>query len=247
VDKDLLVARQTACNTAATLTQLAPREAGQLERLLRTNVSDTKTAFGAAVAFEPRAFAPDRERFSRYVCRSAQDHGVIVRDLAYDYTAWDWYRLPRESRKVVWTEPYFDRGGGEILMCTCSAPFFRGEEFQGVATVDVSLEDLRERLLRASTGGEYCMIVSRTGTFVSHPEEARIMADSVFDLAERCGSPELAEAGHKMTAGETGVRRLVDPETGENAWMVFVPVASVGWSLAAVIPESQVQIGRAHV
>jgi len=249
VDKDLSVACQTARNAAASLGQFPLREAGQIDALLSANVRDTPSAFGSAAAFEPRAFDPGRERFARYACRSAKGPGLIVKDVPYDYFRWDWYRLPRESRlpreagQPVWTEPYFDRGAGDILMCTCSVPFYRDKEFRGVATVDVSLEDLREELRKASTGEEYCTIVSRTGTFISHPDQSRIMADSVFRLAERSGSEELAKIGREMTAGKTGVRRLTDAETGKTAWIVFVPIESVGWSLAAVIPESQVMAG----
>jgi sigma-B regulation protein RsbU (phosphoserine phosphatase) len=43
-----------------------------------------------------------------------------------------------------------------------------------------------------------------------------------------------------MIAGRNGVRRLPDVETGEPVWIVFVPIASVGWSVAEVIPEAKV-------
>ncbi len=33
--------------------------------------------------------------------------------------------LPRDASTGVWTEPYFDEGGGNIYMTTFSAPFFR--------------------------------------------------------------------------------------------------------------------------
>ena len=43
-----------------------------------------------------------------------------------------------------------------------------------------------------------------------------------------------------MIAGKTGVRRLTDVTTGRPAWIIFVPVESVQWSLFAVIPEDAV-------
>jgi len=84
------------------------------------------------------------------------------------------------------------------------------------------------------------MVVSRTGTFVSHPDESYILGQSIFSLAEWHQSQELADLGHEMAAGKRGVHRLVDVESGEPVWFVFAPVASVGWSVAAVIPEARV-------
>jgi sigma-B regulation protein RsbU (phosphoserine phosphatase) len=240
IEKGLAPVEQTAKNTASLLTRSPLREKEQLEKLLFSNVRDTPHAFGSAVAYEPGEFAPDLSRFSRYVCRDASTQNPVRKEIAYDYLCWDWYQLPKRLGRPVWTEPYLDRGAGDVLMCTYSAPFFRNQTFQGVVTVDISLESLRRELGKVHIKGGYCLIVSRTGTFVSHPNESRILHDSIARLAERCDSPELADVGKEMTEGQRGMQRLVDVETGRPAWFVYAPIESVGWSVAAVIPEDEV-------
>jgi phosphoserine phosphatase RsbU/P len=50
---------------------------------------------------------------------------------------------------------------------------------------------------------------------------------------------ELAEVGKEMAAGKSGVERFIDTAK-EPKWIVFAPVASAKWSLAAVVPEREV-------
>ena len=240
IDRELAVVHQTAINTAAVMTQGSLKAEEQFDMLLGSNVRDTPVAYGSAIAFEPYAFQPDCERFARYVYRPAASNALKTTGISYDYSRWDWYLLPKLLRQPAWTDPYFDEGAGNILMCTCSAPFYHEQQFLGVVTVDISLDYLHEKLRQVDTSGGYCVIVSRTGTFVSHPIESYVLGESVFSLAEWFQSPELAEVGHEMIAGKSGVRRLIDVETGVPTWVVFVPVSSVGWSVAAVISEAQV-------
>jgi len=240
IEMDLISVRQTVINTASLMTDFPLHDAGQFDTLLRTSLRDTPATFGAALAFEPDGSGPEKKRLARYVCRLATGGGTEASGIPYDYERWDWYLLPKLLDRVTWTDPYFDEGAGNVLMCTCAAPFYRDRKFRGVATADVSLDQLRKRLHEIDTSGGYSLIVSRAGTFVSHPDESRIMGESIFSQSEWYGSPELAEAGHEMTAGHQGIRRLIDVETGVPVWMVFAPIESVGWSVAAVIPESQV-------
>jgi sigma-B regulation protein RsbU (phosphoserine phosphatase) len=240
IDVELTAVRQTALNSAALMTQFPLTDETRLDALLRSNVRDTPAAFGAAIAYEPRAFRPERERFARYACRSATDSRLAAASIPYDYGRWDWYLLPKLLDQPTWTDPYFDEGAGNILMCTCSAPFYRERAFRGVVTVDISLARLREKLSRLDTGGGRCMVVSRAGTFVSHPNEAWIMGESIFSLGQWHQSPDMIAVGRQMIAGQRGVQRLSDVETGVPIWIVYAPIPSVGWSVAAVIPESQV-------
>jgi hypothetical protein len=68
-------------------------------------------------ASDPRGFAP-------YYCR-AQPTGLRYVDIAVvfpDYTSLHWYRPAKLNNRPFWTEPYFDTGVGERMMCTYSAP-----------------------------------------------------------------------------------------------------------------------------
>lgn len=240
IAQDLTVAAQAARSAADTLTQFSPKDPQQLDQLLRSVVKTHDTVFGACIAYEPKVFASDRQRFAPYVCRAPKGDGLKRIDLDYDYPRWDWYLLPKLLGQPAWTDPYFDEGGGQVLMCTYAAPFFQDGRFAGVATVDIPLEPMQARLANVDTHGGYCTIVSGTGTFVSHPHPDYIMAESIFSLAMGHQQPELDAAGRDMLAGKAGVHRIIQVSTGKPAWIVFAPVESVGWSLAAVIPEEAV-------
>lgn len=67
--------------------------------------------------------------------------GLGEKDLAavpgYDIDAQAWLREPIEADAGVWTEPYFDEGGGNIWMVTRSVPVHAGGRIVAVATTDL--------------------------------------------------------------------------------------------------------------
>jgi len=242
LDTQLTAVAQVARSTAGFLASFPPENEDAIYRLIRQGLAGNPGVFGTCVAFEPGGFK-GLTRFAPYGCRSPTGEGLRTMDIgkqSYDYTRWDWYLLPKLLGRPAWTDPYFDEGAGNVLMCTYSVPFHRNGQLQGVVTVDVSLEHLRQAMADVDIEGGYCMILSRSGTIVSHPRESLIMSESIFSLAEWHELPELAALGREMTAGNSGVRRIPDFETGRPKWAVIAPVASTGWSLAAMIPEERV-------
>jgi phosphoserine phosphatase RsbU/P len=242
LDGDLRVAQQAAAGAATFLTLHPELSAEQIESVLRAELGANEAVFGMCAAFEPWAFRPDVEAFSPYFCRDAEG-GLRRIDIAAarpDYRTLDWYRAVQATDRPAWTEPYYDEDISERWMCTYSAPFHRNGKFRGLVTVDILSEDLLREIRRVEVGGGYCFLLSRHGVFISHPDEALAMRDSIFAVAERGGSDELAAVGRRMTAGAAGCVRIRDPRTGEAKWVVHAPVSATQWSLAAVIPEREV-------
>ena len=63
----------------------------------------------------------------RKLCSAASAPELVQQDLDnadYDYRTKDWFKLPIASLESTWSEPYFDEGGGDVLMTTFSVPFF---------------------------------------------------------------------------------------------------------------------------
>uniref|UniRef100_I2Q4I2 HAMP domain-containing protein,cache domain-containing protein n=1 Tax=Desulfovibrio sp. U5L TaxID=596152 RepID=I2Q4I2_9BACT len=215
-----------------------------LERDLAGFLATNPDVYGAAAAYEPGAFAPGLAHFAPYFCR--KDGRVTQVSLGYEerYELENWYLVPRELGRPVWSEPYFDESGGDIVMATYSVPIFRTEgarrAFLGVVTADVSLDWLRGQVGRISMfRSGYAFVVSRVGVYVSHPDSRLVMRESVFSLAEEKGSPELRAIGRDMVKGGEGFARLPDFVLGKPAWLAYAPLSATGWSMGVIVPEDE--------
>ena len=119
---------------------------GELREFLTDFLRAVPEVYGATVAFEPYAYEPRTRFFAPYFFKDKDSlSSTMLGGDDYDYFLQDWYLIPKELNKPVWSEPYFDEGGGNILMTTLSIPFSRdaGKTFAGVVTADISLDWLK--------------------------------------------------------------------------------------------------------
>jgi HD-GYP domain-containing protein (c-di-GMP phosphodiesterase class II) len=241
--------------TTARLIETAPDlSEEQILAQLRANVLQDDAIYGAAMAFEPGAFKPGDELFSPYVYRNGSTVAFmnITREV-YDWYAdpkWQWWHKPKTSGEAAWTDPYFDKGAGNVLMVTFSAPFTRNGKFRGVTTVDIQVSRIRERVGHAIVGDLDFIILTRDGQFVFAPSirEADVMSGrTVFDVMNDAGRADIAAACREAISGRDGVVDLrpgtVPPPPGferwaERSWLFHAPIRSTGWVFAAIVPES---------
>ncbi len=217
-----------------------------LRPLMHDMVAATPAIFGAAAAFEPHAFDTARRFYAPYFFH-AEDGRVAFTQLGnkeYNYFLWDWYRIPKEMNRPVWSEPYFDQGGGGILMATYAHPFYdlkTGQRvFQGVVTADIALEALVTEIGSISlyeTG--YAFLISRNGAFLAHPDKERIMRESIFSMATDREMPELQAIGREMIQGQLGFAAVTSVHTGRRSLLAYAPVPAAGWSVGVMIPENE--------
>jgi phosphoserine phosphatase RsbU/P len=215
--------------------------------LVRRTVEENKEIFGSAVAFEPYAFKQDVRAYAPYFCRGSNGlRYVQLGENSYDYFTRDWYSIPREMKHAFWSAPYFDEGGGNVLMTTYSCPFFQREtageprKLRGIVTCDLSLERLTEMVSAvriAKTG--YAFLISENGTFLAHPDKSLIMRESLFSLAEERGTPSLREIGRKMISEEKGFEDMREALTGSDCFLAFARLPNTGWSLGVVFPKEE--------
>lgn len=255
-DKGTLLAQSTSQKISGVLTtvqKVADSVAFSLEEgslserrlrdLGRRMLNDNPEIFGTAIAFEPYGFDPALEYYAPYNYRSQNRFSFTnLGGDDYQYFFMDWYLLPKELDRSVWTEPYFDGGGGQELMTSYSVPFYRmregGKAMAGVVAADISIswmQKLLSDISKQETG--YVFLLSRYGTYISHPDADLVMNDTIFTAAEDLGLPQLREVGRRMLAGETGVVELDGlPITGDS-FLYFTPLEGQKWSIGVVFPK----------
>jgi sigma-B regulation protein RsbU (phosphoserine phosphatase) len=217
----------------------------EIHNILMTYVGKNDAIYGATIAFEPGVYSSKIGDFSPYYYKNADS--LIFVDIARvepNFRRGEWYSVPKEIGEPYWSEPYYDEGVGEILMTTFSVPFYIVKNgirvFAGIVDADVSLEWLTAMVssVKMFESG-YALIVSKKGTFVTHPKEDYILKESVFSVAERLNSLQVKKYGEQMIIGETGFVRILGTLLDTPGWMFFTPMKSTNWTLAVMFPEDE--------
>jgi len=213
-----------------------------VQELLSRDIRLNDDIYGMALGLEPGTFASVPGEFCMYVFREGDT--VRFRRLdtpQYRYRQMPWYKDPLTSGKAMWGEPYFDKGGGEVLMSTYSVPVMGpGGKALGIATADISLKRLRDivRSIRVLKTG-FAVLLSETGRILVFRDESRVMKESVFSLAKKLGSPSLAALGNEMIAGKSGEKTVSGLGGHDQYRVVYQPVGGTGWSVGIFLPERE--------
>jgi len=224
-------------------------EAAILRRQRRV-LADNEEIFGMAVAFEPDGTG--EKQYAPYTFRSPLGpKATRLGGPAYRYHYMDWYQIPRELGRTSWSEPYFDEGGGGVLMATCSVPFFanaadgplkRGQDRRvaGVVTADVSLEWLTRLVasVRVLDTG-YASLISKNGTYLTHPAPGVAFNETIFSRAEEYGDASLRRIGRDMLRGGERFVESKSLHTGKPGFLAYMPLPTTGWSLAVFSPRDE--------
>lgn len=216
----------------------------ELEKLLKLAVSGNKEICGAAISFEPDYKGPAGKYSGIYVYK--KNNEIKCEKTGKGNTSdliRDWYLIPKELSAPLWSEPYYDEGGGNIVMSTYSVPLFRYEGdkkiFIGILAADLSLEWLQEIVssIKVYETG-YAFMISRNGSLATHPKKDIIMNATIFSIAEEADSPQLREIGRHMIKGESSFAEVEyrNIANGKMSWISYAPVTINGWSLGIVYP-----------
>lgn len=219
----------------------------ELLKILRQEVENNPEIYGAALAFEPYAYEPGTRFFSPYYYHEGDSIRLkYIGEATYDYFTMDWYKLPKEQNRPMWSEPYFDEGVGDVVMSTFSVPIYREtngtKQFTAILTADISLNWLQEFMdsVKICDSG-YGYIISSKGTLVTHPSKELIMNETIFSIADRQNSPLLREVGNNMIAGEQSFAEFEyrNIHTGKLSWLAYAPIPISHWSVGIVFPVDE--------
>lgn len=219
-----------------------------IDEMMKFALKNRPEIFGSAIAFEPFAFDPQKEAFAPYCFRKEDAFECInLNEDGYMYFDQDWYSGAKKAGKEIWTEPYFDTGGGNTLMTTFSRPFFKEENgdkvFRGVATADLSLdwlEYMMNSIKVLETG--YVILISKEGSVITHPikdfqmKNLKVLADDALKL-------NFTAIDLKMLEQEEGYFPFNSLVDGRRSWMYYSTVPYTGWRMGVVFPEEELFAG----
>ena len=123
----------------ADLLQNRPPDVAAYRERLQGYLEANPAFFGSAAALlDPSG----RVVASPYVYRTPG--GYASTDLAaptYQIEAQDWFTEPIAANTAIWTEPYFDAGGGEVWMITRSVPVRDAQGLFAIITTDLMVDE----------------------------------------------------------------------------------------------------------
>jgi sigma-B regulation protein RsbU (phosphoserine phosphatase) len=209
-------------------------------------VANNPNIIGSAIAFEENFYKEKGHFFAPY--SYIEDNEIKTIQLgndSYDYFVMDWFQIPVSIEKPYWSEPYYDEGGGNALITTYSLPIYfntdTGRRIVGVLTMDISLDWFTEFVSSVKileTG--YATIMSKNGTFITHPNKSLIMNQTIFTYAVQVNSPELRELGRLMQSNETG--STINILEGAKRAVYYTRLPSTDWMLAVMFPISEMYL-----
>ena len=197
---------------------------------------------GTAIALMEDYFPQKGRLFSPYAYRNGDriDTLQLGRE-SYGYPQKEWFSKPLETGEGYWSEPYYDTGGGEMLMTTYSLPV---TDMQGrvaaILTADISLDWFTDLV---GSIPEYphafSALVSRTGQLMVCPAPALVMKKTVQEVAaDLADSTAVRDIALAMLAGERGSRQVL--YNGEKEYVFYAPIDRANWSMAIVIPHKEI-------
>ena len=216
----------------------------KLNNFLKMVVETNDEIYGSCIAFEPNSYLKDSIFYAPYYFKSGKS--IFHKSLGnadYNYFDMDWYKLAKKEG-AMWSEPYFDQGGGNIIMSTYSVPFYRkadgNKEFWGVVTADVSLKWLDSLMANLNIyESGYAFLLSETGIVITHPETHLILNQTIFSASEKYNRPDLIIIGNEMIAGKTAFIPYKSMVFEGKCRLYYAPLPINNWSIGLIFLEKE--------
>jgi phosphoserine phosphatase RsbU/P len=205
----------------------------QINETLKSIVKGNVEIYGSTYSMEPYMHNKDSLYYAPYFYQ--RDGNIYYQNLgtpSYSYFTWGWYLIPKRLGKPVWSEPYFDQGGGNIDMITYSAPVYKhangNKNFVGILTIDLSLHWINKIVgpIDLENNG-YALLVSQAGTVIGSNNSVKNwrLKQTIFSIAKENSWHGFRQIGKKIVAGKTGTEQFTDSE-GNPYVVSYLPLGN---------------------
>ncbi len=211
-----------------------------MERVVKSD----SLIMGGSIAVVPGALPQTADKLlMEYISRDRDGRWQPkhLGDSTYDYTAMPWFADALRAGKPMWSEPYYDKGGGDARMITYSYPLRNANgRILAVMTADVSVSGLTDEIDRLMpVEGGYAFVINGHNVFITYPDSSKALPDNVRryaieikeELAAALGMEDFSKGkGKTFTIGE-----------GDTLMMLVCRrIEATGWVVCCVVPYSAI-------
>lgn len=208
------------------------------ETLLASIANSSDMILGSGIWFEPNVYQPDQTYVGPYVYKDGNALKVTYdySNAEYDYFTQEYYKLAKETQKVVITDPYYDETSG-MAMSSCTAPIMDGSTFLGCVTVDIQITSVQTAVADIKVGeGGSAVLLSSTGIYLGGADEEKISTG--MNIADD-ENKSVAGVASEILANESGITNYT---IGGEAYRVYYDtIPDVNWKLMIQMPVSEIE------
>ncbi|MHB8120429.1 MAG: SpoIIE family protein phosphatase [Methanothrix sp.] len=163
----------------------------------------------------------------------------------FSYKDMPYYTQAKQKKKTIWTGPYVD-GKGDYAI-TVTTPFFRDDEFAGIAGMDVSLYPIYSDL-SSLKGRGYPFIMDSSGLIIYRPKNKPendlkdlFVTDNFFEST----NIEVRALGKGMLRESFG-SNVVGLGNGDG-YVAFSRIATLGWIFCIAYPAEEMSLPARYI
>lgn len=229
---------ETALNQSTWIIEKDLSHPDSLYRIISSIVANEELIVGSGIAFEPYYYPEKGKYFMLYASHQGEKITTqVLGSLQYDYPCMDWYLIPKLKEQNYWSEPYYDKGGGNEIISSYSIPLYNKEGTMfAVFTANISLSRFTDMVSKLKPyASSYTYLVSRHGSFLTHANREKILNETIFSEAFEDRIPQQEFIGREMLAGHTGTLRF--DNKGVDSYGFYTTIPNSGWSVCTVYPS----------
>ena len=230
IEKDVFET-QSIVNNAAWWANANMNNDQALYRITSSIVKTNPNIVGSSIAFREGMHHGDKW-FAPYSYNDSQTGEIHSKQLGnedYDYFNMQWFSAVIADSMAHWSDPYYDDGGGEVMMVTYSAPIRdTAGNILGVITADLSVQWLQDKMeaIKPFPHSTASLATANQKFIASSLNMSMDLVDSQV-RAETENNERMAEMGEAIRAGKDS---LIDLKiNGEWVFVVFGTLDN-GWA-----------------
>ncbi|MBD3591800.1 SpoIIE family protein phosphatase [Bacteroides sp. GM023] len=229
---------ETTINQSVWVLEKNINQPDSLHHVITSIIKNNPLIVGSGIAFVPDYYKEKGKYFMPYVSfRNNKIAYQVLGSQNYDYPCMDWYLIPKMLKQDHWSEPYYDDGGGNIIMSTYSKPLYNNRgELYAIFIASISLSQFTDNIsLMKPYSASYTYLLSRNGSFLTHENRSKILNETVFTEAFSTENQTQERIGREMLAGKTGTVRF--DNLGTDSYAFYTAIPEIGWSVCTVCPS----------